>query len=302
MAHKIERIVAATSLNMASDPVVRASHALAKQTGAQLHIFHAFPLPMAYYGSPMGMTNIDAETLDTERALHVAQAQEQMRRIGLEEDEMYPVLIEIGAPHRMLLEAARPLEPDLLIVGSSEAQGPFAEHLGSTAERVLRKATCPVLVIKDDSHLPPAKVLAPVDLSELSESTLRWGLELLEQFQGAEPPDVEALFVLSRFDREGSSQFSAEQIDRFAADELGRFLIRLNDISQEIRPEVLVGQARDEILQHLENHPKDLVILGTHGRSGFERLLLGSVASEIARRSPTNILVVPPPSAAQGAA
>lgn len=65
-----------------------------------------------------------------------------------------------------------------------------------------------------------------------------------------------------------------------------------------LRPYLRSGAPRQEILGHLEGHPADLVLLGTHGRSGFERFLLGSVTAEVLRRVPIHALVVPPAEAA----
>jgi nucleotide-binding universal stress UspA family protein len=54
------------------------------------------------------------------------------------------------------------------------------------------------------------------------------------------------------------------------------------------------GKPADEIVAEVEDSRPDLVIVGTHGRGGFRRFLLGSVASDVARRSPSTCLVVPP--------
>ncbi|HEX9641940.1 MAG TPA: universal stress protein, partial [Candidatus Krumholzibacteria bacterium] len=59
-------------------------------------------------------------------------------------------------------------------------------------------------------------------------------------------------------------------------------------------PTLRTGLPRQEILSELEKAPADLVILGTHGRSGFERLLMGSVAADVVRQASVSVLVVPP--------
>jgi nucleotide-binding universal stress UspA family protein len=60
---------------------------------------------------------------------------------------------------------------------------------------------------------------------------------------------------------------------------------------------VLSGEPRVEILRELEERPADLVVLGTHGRGGWDRLVLGSVASTVARKALCSVLVVPPEAA-----
>ena len=57
---------------------------------------------------------------------------------------------------------------------------------------------------------------------------------------------------------------------------------------------VRTGYAREEILAALAERKADLVVLGTHGRSGFERLVIGSVTAGVLRDAGCNLLVVPP--------
>lgn len=54
------------------------------------------------------------------------------------------------------------------------------------------------------------------------------------------------------------------------------------------------GDARLQILEELREHPADLVVLGTHGRGGLDRLALGSVASAVARNAPCSVLLISP--------
>ena len=60
---------------------------------------------------------------------------------------------------------------------------------------------------------------------------------------------------------------------------------------------VLSGEARFEILRELEERPVDLVVLGTHGRGGLDRLVLGSVAATVARQAPCSVLLISPEAA-----
>ena len=60
---------------------------------------------------------------------------------------------------------------------------------------------------------------------------------------------------------------------------------------------VLRGEARFEILHEVSRNPVDLVMLGTHGRGGFDRLMLGSVASKVAHKAPCSVLLISPEAA-----
>jgi hypothetical protein len=95
---------------------------------------------------------------------------------------------------------------------------------------------------------------------------------------------------------DGSLQFTSSQIERFATDELRRFVAE-NAGGTPVANRVLMGFPREEILKSVEEHKADLIILGTHGRSGFERLMIGSVAAQVLERATCNVLLVPPTAA-----
>jgi nucleotide-binding universal stress UspA family protein len=237
---------------------------------------------------------IEPAALELERGKRHLEVEAQLLRVGSEGQADIEIVVEAGAAHRMLLEVADSRGVDLLVVGGSESHGPLAPLLGSTADRVLRKASCPILIVRGDRTLPPKSVLAPVDLSTESEMAFGRGLAMLDQWSEGSEVEVEALFVLSKIDRE-ASPFAAEQVDRFAVQQVSELIARARgDSGAIIRPEVRVGFPREEILQCLDERPVDLVLLSTHGGGGFERLLLGSVAASVSHRARTSVLFLPP--------
>src|SRR4029077_4055928 len=104
--------------------------------------------------------------------------------------------------------------------------------------------------------------------------------------------ETEALFVLNPLESAGSLPFTPSQVERFALDELHRFL-KSNGASGLLSV-VRTGYPGDEIPTVLKEREADLVILGTHGRRGFERLMVGSVALGVMHRAACNLLIVPP--------
>lgn len=286
------KILAGTSLDLSSDPVVAAADALARANGAELHLFHAYALPIAYFAGPSGMTAISPDLLESEHRVRSRLLAEQLARLGIGEDRVADRRVEAGAAHRMLLTNAAALGADLIVLGRHETPGRLLP--GSTTDRVLRKAACPVWVLAPGGEHRPRRLLAPVDLSPLSEACLRRGLELLERLMPDGERRLELLFVLTPEEHESSAQFRREQIERMAREELERFAGRLGNAAPPSCQRVRVGEIRAEILAEIERLPAELVVLGTHGRGGFERLLLGSVAADVASRSAANVLVVPP--------
>lgn len=291
MTRPLRKIVVGTSLDLASDRVLKAALELRRKTGAELHLVHGYPLPVVYGGGIYAIhTQIEVDEIH-DRALVDA----QLKRVGAKAEDFAKIVVLLDNGDHLINQVADQIDADLIVVGASETAPSLQPFLGSTADRLLRRSTRPVLVVRGE--FTPHHVLAPTDLSELSESACARGIALVDQLAGPDhPPKVDALFVLSLIDREGSAHFKPEQVDRFASEELDAFLGRLPQRQGgETKPVLRNGHPRDEVLAYVAAHADiDLVLLGTHGRRGFERFLLGSVAAELIRRLNVSALVMPP--------
>lgn len=289
MTVRLQKIVVGTSLDAASDPVLKAALLLREKTGAELHLVHGFSLPMSFAGGVYALhTPIEVDVAETHDTARVAG---QLARVGATADDFSNIVVLTGSSDQLIIRVAEQIGADLIVVGASETTPGLQPFLGSTADRLLRRATCPVLVVRGEFAIP-RQVLAPTDLSPLSEAALARGLAVVDQL-GA--PTLEALFVLNPLDREGSVNFQPEQIDAFALGQLEALIGRLPAREGANHSVLRSGHARSQVLEYLAAHPAiDLVVLGTHGRSGFERFLLGSVAAELVRRVAISALVVPP--------
>jgi nucleotide-binding universal stress UspA family protein len=296
MPGSLRTVLAGTALGQESDHPVRVALAVARAAGARLHLVHAFAPPIGFGGElAVGIGDESLVELERDRLRDVLAA--QVERLGIAPGELAGSGVEIGAPHRVLPDLAERLDADLLVLGAT-VPGAAARLLGSTAERVLRKAGCPVLVVRGALSVPPRRALAAVDLSPLSAEAFRRGLALLGSLtggEGGEATEVAALFVLSVLQRQVAPQFTPEQVDRFAAEELERFVaLNAGPAASRVARRVRTGNPREEILAELAERPADLLVLGTHGLGGFDRLVIGSVASDVVREAPASVLVVPP--------
>jgi nucleotide-binding universal stress UspA family protein len=149
------------------------------------------------------------------------------------------------------------------------------------------------------------RILCPTDFSEFSQHALeqavalaRWygsGITALHVFMApVTMTGVAAYEGPAMLDR---APFSASHgADR--AEELERFVAPVAAAGVPIAREVAEGAIVDEIVTHARALPADLIVMGTHGRSGFERLLLGSVAERVLRKAPCPVLTVPRKAAA----
>jgi len=140
-----------------------------------------------------------------------------------------------------------------------------------------------------------SKILVPVDLSEMSREVFRQAhdlgrkfdsqmhlLHIVESWTSAIPVPTAAAYA----------EMLAEQQSR-ASRELERLLGDEPCPTSTIH-EVRVGHAAEEILRYAEQAGIDLIVMGTHGRSGLNRWLLGSVAQKVVQCAPCPVLIVRP--------
>src|SRR5262249_19612981 len=153
---------------------------------------------------------------------------------------------------------------------------------GSIAEGVLRKARCPVLALRGREERrgeePIRVVLHPTDFSERSESALRVA-RLLARDHGARlivlhvtPPDI---VLEGRVEPGGDPRADLDSL------ELIRGRVDGPDLSYPVEIRLAHGDAAPEILRLAEDVGASLIVMGTHGRTGLGRVLLGSVAEAV---------------------
>jgi len=289
----LRTIIVGTSLTTLSDSTVRTAVAVARASGAAVWLVHVCaPASLP----PEARKNDDPWMLGRHLEALRSRLADQARRTGLASlPDFHPdqLRVMVGQPAREVLALAVGMRADLVVIGPVE--GGVLHHipLGSLADEVIRKAPCPVLLARSAQDFPPNRVEIPVDLSPISANALRQGLDFLAGLGGL-PRRTEVLFALSPMELQGSIQFTAEQMERMSAEELDRFLAANGAGPAPILRQVVTDFPRSAILNTLEDRQVELVILGTHGRGGFKRLVLGSIASEIARHARCNVLLVPP--------
>jgi nucleotide-binding universal stress UspA family protein len=280
---QLRHVLIGTTLDEASDAVVRAGVGLARAHGATVTLAHAYQPPGALFVTPMDAPAVPGDWLAAEAEELAARLTTQGEGLGLgaaDRTELRP-----GPPHRVLEEVANSLPADLVVVGRAAAGRAI---LGSTSERLLRHLGCPVLVLHPTATYPPRRILVALDFSPISAAAFRRA----RQLYGAPETEYEVLFVLNVLER-GAMQFGPEQLDRLASDELQRF-VEQHAATAVVGRRVRHGSPSIEILAEIADWRTDLLVMGTHGRSGFQRLVVGSVAATVVRDAPCSALVVPP--------
>jgi len=144
----------------------------------------------------------------------------------------------------------------------------------------------------------PSHILVPVDLTEGSRAVIDYAVQLARPFNARvhvvhtwEPPQYVAPDLLVA--APGWNSQSLEQVAvETAQKELTALVGRLEKPSVPLTNKVLVGEASSTILDLAEREKYDLIVMGTHGRRGLPRLLLGSVAQKVVARAHCPVLTL----------
>lgn len=204
-----------------------------------------------------------------------------------------------GEPFDGVLRTAQSVAADLIVMGAHRKQLLRDIFVGTTVERVIRTGSYPVLMVNGPPLGPYRKLLAGVDMSEPSAHAVRTA-RALGLTENASMTYVHGFRAVVR-GQMLRSDIATEQIERYAAEEkrtvaaeIAAFL-EAADLdaggSSLCVKELGALDALDDAVRTLQ---PDVLIVGTHGRSGILKVLLGSVAEEVLRTIDIDILAVPP--------
>ena len=141
------------------------------------------------------------------------------------------------------------------------------------------------------------KILVPLDGSELSESVLNHVVTIATSCQ---VPEVVLLRVREPLDNSVKIALDpeiAKELDQAYHDEAADYLKRIAKTLEQkgiaVKTEVLAGNPAQEIIKYSRDKDVDLIIMSTHGRSGFSRIVFGSVADKVIRQTEVPVLLKP---------
>ncbi len=299
MARSIRTVVVGVATLREPDPVLGAALALAARTGAALHVVHAFEVAGYVLERYLGMGYAARDPVRLFAEGLQARLEGQVRALT-RRGRVFCAAVR-GDPHRVLAAAAERVDADLVVVGSTR-RGPLARALlGSTGQHVLHAVRRPVLIVHPPLRAPVARVLLTTDLSELSEVVHEAGVELVDGMFGGDAPALRSLRV-SPHDPAQPPGAHGDRGEAAAGPSLRGFLRERRPRARPVEPRVRVGEPSREIAAEAEEWGADLLVLGTHGRTGAARVLLGSVAEGVLRAARCSVLVIPASAVAEEAA
>ncbi len=188
---------------------------------------------------------------------------------------------------------------DLIVIGSHGRGAVGRLVLGSVAQRVARNSQIPVMVVRDFEHADEKyhafdRILTPTDFSKSSYGALTLGIEFAN-FLKADFHYIHAIDLPTMTDITGAYPFLQVTIPPVVGMDVNPTLQK--DLENKYfvgNPKVatVIGDPVREILKYSEEHHINFIVMGTHGRRGVERVLMGSVAAGVIARSKVPVITV----------
>lgn len=280
-------VLVGTDLSTAADEALRQGARLATELACKMFVCHVVPelIPDGSVFTEFRRANVNVRGSLLAKAR--AAVEQQVSTVVSADTAAIEVILESGTPHVGLLTQA-----------DETGAGVVVAAPGSVALDVVRHASTPVLIAR---RSPQGPVVGATDFSDPSLPALhtaaaearRGGsaLHLLHAF------DV-GLFTLGHAPAAampylaGSSPIALEGLDNLRAVAKQRLEETLRELDLPGETAVIPGIANDVIVQYAESVNAELVVVGTHGRSGLARLTLGSIAASVIESAPCAVLVV----------
>lgn len=299
-------ILVPTDFSPPSLKALEYARALATQFRATLHLIHVFDVQ---FEPPTRLAHF-ATDAQIERGLR--------RRLHSVAAEVAPAIrkahahVRIGKPFQEVAKAAARLNADLIVIATHGYTGLKHALLGSTAERIVRHAPCPVLVVRenerefvaprrtatkaDGARLRLAHIVVPTDFSENSRDALAYAIALAKRF-GAKLTLLNAIYPQYYATNADYLPFDyAELIGdtrTWAKTEMDELIRTTSFQGVSFNTRIDDGHPVQNIVDFAAKGGADLIVTSTHGRTGLKHVLIGSTAEQVVRHAKCPVLVVP---------
>ncbi len=279
----MKRILMATDLSARSDRAFARAMHLARDHQAELTIVHvvdeSLPAPIA-----------DAQGDAARQAIEAQVAADRG-------DATFPISIEVvfGRPYLDILEMSERQDAELVILGLHREDAFKDMFRGTTAERVIRAGNAPVLLVKEPANRPYKKIMVGVDFSVYSRRAIEFAVAFVPTgvFHLVHAFDVPFKgFAYGHDTRRGATKQHQLQFQKMIDEEMETFLAGVEPKAPKVQTAMQEGTVRDVIDKQVARLQPDLLVVGTHGRTGVAHAFLGSVAEDLLRDPPCDVFAV----------
>jgi nucleotide-binding universal stress UspA family protein len=293
VTQNVRTIVAATDLSPASNIAVEQAALLAKQFGAELVLLHVFN--DGFWSTIKAIYSAE-HWMDTEPALV---ARKLLSQQAVEIAQRHSIRVRgdtrTGRAASEINTFGREQDAQLIVVGEHGEDWIGDAVIGGTALKVLKRANLPVLLVRRPANAEFANIIVATDFSDNAERaaqlSIRW-------FPHAQHQLVHAYFVAfeGRMRLAGATD---DDIERYREHEVLRAERKIQDQTNDLETESIVGKLlirgapAPVLLAQVERFEADLIVIGKHGGTELDEVLLGSVTQNVLYQAGCNVLLVP---------
>ena len=264
---RLEKLLVATDGSLFSEGAVREAISFAKKCSSMLYVMSAVPR--------YEISGLDVFEKEKEEAIeHLHSVKERALREGL---NCETVLAHGDEPHRLIVDVAVARTVDMIVIGRRGRRGLMKVLMGSVAAKVISHAPCKVLVVPKAARIECRNILVATDGSEHSYEAASEAIEIAKRC-GSNIVAVSA--VHSEADR-GEAMANVNKVREAAKNE-------------GIPVEALIpaGKTCDVVVGIAGVRGVDLIVMGTYGKTGIKKLLMGSSTEKIIGNAGCAMLVV----------
>lgn len=290
------RLFVAIDFSPSSDEALRHAHERAASTGAQLAVCHIVPNELRSNLLFPQISRITALKFPLEVKYIAEAASGRVTETTGRSQGEFELIIDDGTPQALILDRAEQWQADLIIVGSHGQTSAAHALLGSVTHSVIRHAHCPVLIVRPGERT--RRILVGTDFSDPALPALKAAANEAKRV-GGELTVVHSLdlvwapasYPAMAF---GGAPFNVspdqiKELEAIATQQLEESLKQLNVAGDTL---VTTGPAGTALIEIASERKADLIVVGTIGRTGLRRALLGSVAETVAKGAPCSVLIV----------
>ncbi len=298
----IERILVPLDFSESSVEALHFALPFARETGARLDLLHVIESIPAAFGPP-GELGYPPPPPEKEAQRAAAARLEQLAAAEVRRPVHAKTLVKEGTPAQVIKETAADLRSDLLILSTHGHTGLKRFFLGSTAEKVVRRAPCPVLTVRHrvlarigSPQSPPSerinRILVPVDFSAPSGEMLKYAVAFANQFRAS----LVLFHVVDRINVPSRVVYYATHLQmtvlHAGMTKLSGWAKRYVPDDVEVEQVVRAGEPYDVIREVARRERADLIIIAARGHGAVKRFFIGSTAGRVVRHAPCPVLVV----------
>ena len=277
----LEKILLPTDFSQGAEEALSTAIALARTSSSQVIPIHIVPESWA---AAVGEAEAQAEASN-----RLQELQARIQDAGIAAPQL---IVDVGSPFEAIVQHAERRDVSLIVIGS---KGIADEEypLGLTAGKVIQKVSKPVWVAKEGSETRTGKILCAVDFSAPSHRALHHAAELARHL-GSELKVLTVIQPLSVSDLgvAASAAETAEFSEGLEESQFDHFLQEFDLSGVDWEKVVRHGRPHREIITCARETAADLLVMGSVGRTGLARLLVGSVAEKVTREMPCSVVVV----------